>query len=199
MRWTLREKTFKRALIEQANLERNPDVLDLGCGTGSLLAQLKSTYPECKCTGLDGDPMILEIARRKTEGEGLDVHFDQAMSFDMPYPDDSFDRVLSSLFFHHLTRENKRRSLEEILRVLRPGGELHVADWGRAQNPLMRLAFLQVQFLDGFKTMAENVRGSLPILFAEGGFEEVAAPTRFATVYGTLSLYRASKPKEKSP
>jgi len=116
------------------------------------------------------------------------------MAFELPYPDATFDRVISSLLFHHLTRGNKERTLREVFRVLRRGGELHVADWGKAQNRLMRTAFLLVQMLDGFETTADNVRGLLPELFRAAGFEDIQEPTRYMTVVGTLSLYKARKP-----
>jgi len=90
------------------------------------------------------------------------------------------------LFFHHLTPENKRRTLEETFRVLWPTGELHVADWGKAQNTLMRAAFLLVQMLDGFETTSGNVRGELLETFRNAGFEEVRQTCRYVTVLGTL-------------
>jgi len=116
------------------------------------------------------------------------------MAFELPYPDASFDRVISSLLYHHLTREKKERTLKEIFRVLRQGGELHVADWGKAQNKLMRTAFLLVQMLDGFETTVDNVSGLLPELFRAAGFEDIQEPTSYMTIVGTLSLYRARKP-----
>jgi len=145
--------------------------------------------------GLDGDSKVLAIARAKAAKAGSDVTLDHGMAFELPYPDSSFDRVLSSLLFHHLTRENKGRALEETFRVLRPGGELHVADWGKAQNTLVRAAFLLVQLLDGFKTTADNVLGLLPEFFRAVGFQEVEETARYMTVVGTLSLYRARKPR----
>jgi hypothetical protein len=69
-----------------------------------------------------------------------------------------------------------------------------VADWGKAQNKLMRVAFLFVQMLDGFETTADNVSGLLPELFQAAGFEDIQEPTRYMTIVGTLSLYRARKP-----
>ena len=94
----------------------------------------------------------------------------------------------------NLTPENKNRTLAEIYRVLRPGGELHVSDWEKAQNLTMRLAFLMVQLLDGFETTAENVRGRLPELFRHAGFKEVQETSRSMTMFGTLSLYLAKRP-----
>jgi ubiquinone/menaquinone biosynthesis C-methylase UbiE len=111
----------------------------------------------------------------------------------MDFLEASFDRVLSSLFFHHLTAENKRRTLAETFRVLKLGGELHVADWGKAQNAIMRGAFFLVQMLDGFATTTENVNGKLPNYFREAGFANVKETKRYMKVYGTLSLYAATR------
>lgn len=194
IRWTLRESTFKRQLMKQAGIERGHQVLDLGCGTGTLALLIKSHHSKTDVIGLDADPKALEIGKAKAARAGLNVRFDYGMAFELPYPDVSFDRVILSLLFHHLRRENKERTLKEVFRVLRRHGELHVADWGKAQNKLMRVAFLLVQLLDGFETTADNVSGLLPELFQAAGFEDVQEPTRYMTVVGALSLYRARKP-----
>ena len=116
------------------------------------------------------------------------------LSESLPYADATFDRVLSSLFFHHLTRAQKVRSAEEIRRVLRPGGELHVADWGKPTGALMRLLFYPVQFLDGFRTTADNIEGLLPEIFEITGFSGVRTLSEIPTACGTLALYSASRP-----
>lgn len=194
IRWTLRESTFKARLLELARIERRHRVLDLGCGTGTLTLLIKSHHPRAQIIGLDADPKVLEIARAKAARAGLDITLDHGMAFELPYLDNFFDRVVSSLLFHHLTREKKERTSKEIFRVLRPGGELHVADWGKPQNWLMRVAFLWVQLLDGFQTTADNVKGLVPELFRATGFEEVQETGQYATIVGTLSLYSARKP-----
>ena len=193
LRWTLRESTFKRQLMKQAGIERGHQVLDLGCGTGTLVLLIKSHHPKADVIGLDVDPKVIEIAKARAARAGLNVGFYHGMAFDLPYEDASFDRVISSLMFHHLTRGNKERTLREVFRVLRPGGQLHMADYGKAQNILMRVAFLLVQMLDGFETTADNVSGLLPELFRAAGFEDIKEPTRYTTMVGTLSLYRAGK------
>ena len=193
LRWTLRESAFKRHLVKQAGIERGHRVLDLGCGTGTLALLIKSHHSKTDVIGLDADPKVLEIAKAKAARAGLNVRLDHGMAFELPYPDVSFDRVISSLMFHHLTRENKERTLREVFRVLRPGGELHAADWGKAQHWPMRVAFLLVQMLDGFETTADNISGLLPELFRMAGFMEVEESARYMTTVGTLSLYRARK------
>jgi len=193
VRSTLRESTFKRRLVKQAGIDRGHRVLDLGCGTGTLTLLIKSHHPKANVFGLDADPRVLEVARAKAAKAGLSIRLDRGMAFELPYSHGSFDRVISSLMFHHLTRENKERTLREVFRVLRPRGELHVADWGKAQNWPMRVAFLLVQILDGFETTADNISGQLPELFRMAGFMEVEESARYMTIVGTLSLYRARK------
>jgi len=194
VRWTTRESTFKRALVNQVGIRPKHRLLDLGCGTATLTIDLKVACPEADVTGLDGDSEILQTAGKKALDAGVIVSLEQGYSYALPYDDNSFDRVVSSLFFHHLTTENKRRTLVEIKRVLTPGGELHVADWGAAQNIVMRGMFFLVQFLDGFETTADNVQGRLPALIGEAGFEDVRKTTEWATPLGTIALLTAVSP-----
>jgi ubiquinone/menaquinone biosynthesis C-methylase UbiE len=187
----MRESTFKRCLVAQAKIETGSHLLDIGCGTATLTILIKKVHPEADVTGLDGDPEILKMAKTKIIRAGLDIKLDLGMSFELPYPDRSFDRIVSSLVFHHLTRENKVRTIKEIFRVLSPGGELHVADFGKPQNALMYLISLVVRHLEETR---DNIAGLLPEIFKEAGFETVEETTRFMTIFGTLSLYRARKP-----
>lgn len=189
-----RETTFKQALVRQARVAKGHRVLDLGCGTATLTLMIKQAHPDAEVTGLDGDPKALEIARGKIAKSGLPIRLDEGMAFNLPYPDNSFDRVFSGLLFHHLTRQDKERTLREVGRVLLPGGGLHVADWGKPSNSLMRLAFFLVQLLDGFKTTTDNVNGLLPDFFSQAGLQDVQETTHYATVFGTMALYQARKP-----
>ncbi len=191
---TTRERTFKQALIHQADIRPNHRVLDLACGTGTLAVWVGRRHPEADITGVDGDPAVLALAARKARRAGVTVQFDQALSFDLPYPDGLFDRAVSSLFFHHLSWEGKQRTARELFRVLRPGAELHVADWGPAGSLLMRGLFLSIQMLDGFRNTRDNVTGRLIPLFQHAGFDQVQQRQSFSTMYGTMVLYSAVRP-----
>lgn len=195
IRWTMPESTFKRRLIEQTRIKSGHRVLDLGCGTATLTLLIKKMHPEATVVGLDGDPKILAIAKKKANKAELEIILNEGMGFDLPYPDASFDRVVSSLVLHHLKRENKLATLSEVHRVLRVSGELHIADFGKPQNAVMRVASFPWQVFDGFKTTAENVNGLLPELIHDAGFVDVHESARYMTLFGTLSLYAGRKAK----
>lgn len=192
---TTRERTFKQRLIQQAGVQDGHSVLDLACGTGTLAVWIKQRVPGAHVVGIDGDPEILLLAKQKARKSGLDIVFDHGVSTNLPYESASFDRVLSSLFFHHLSHEDKARTVQEVFRVLKPGGECHVADWGKPRNALMRALFVLVRSLDGFDNTRDNVQGKLPELFMNGGFEAVEVRDEMATVVGTMALYAMKKPR----
>ncbi|MBI3288086.1 MAG: class I SAM-dependent methyltransferase [Elusimicrobia bacterium] len=191
---TTRERRFKTALIEQACFAPGQRVLDLASGTGTLAIWIKRAQPLAEVLGIDGDPSIISLASHKALKAGVKVRFELGLSDKLPYPSAHFDRVLSSLFFHHLSWREKERTALELLRVLKPRGELHVADWGRADNALMRGLFLPVQFLDGFPNTQDNVSGKLVTLFEQAGFIETTQRQTFNTVFGTMALYSAVRP-----
>lgn len=194
VRVTTREMGFKSRLLDEADIEKTARILDVGCGTGTLLLLARRRSKSLLAIGLDGDMNVLDIARSKARRDVEKIALLQAFCFDIPFADGAFDRVLSSLMLHHLTRSEKIRTLQEVFRVLRPGGELHVADWGQPHNLLMHLLAFSVRLGDSFARTEDNIHGRLPALFRDAGFEKVSETARFATLFGTLSLYKAHKP-----
>lgn len=186
------EKTFKSELRRQTDLQPGERVLDLACGTATLTIAIKQEQPAAEVFGLDGDERILAKARQKSDSARAEINFTRAFSTAMPYPDEFFDCVVTSLFFHHLTRENKKKTLLEILRVLKPNGQLHIADWDRPANLLMKLAQQPVIWLDG-ATTRDSFEGKLPEFIREAGFADVIETSIFNTIGGTVRLYKAIK------
>ena len=195
LKWAAKEETFKPELVKQARIQKNSRVLDLGCGTATLTILIKKMQPEAEVTGIDIDQTVLEIAKEKAARAGVDITLDLGTAFRLPYPDNYFDQVASSLMFHHLTRENKIRTLKEVLRVLNPNGQLHVADLGKPQNALMRLPSV---FMGHLEESLDNVNGMLPKMFKIVGFEGVEETARIMTMFGTVSLYRGQKPPQNT-
>lgn len=120
---------IRRILLEQAALQHGYRVLDIGCGTGTFAISIKQRYPNVEVVGLDPDPKALARAARKAKRARVAVQFDRGFADELPYANDSFDRVLSSFMFHHLHSEVKEATLREVRRVLAPSGSLHLADF----------------------------------------------------------------------
>lgn len=196
LKWVMREETFKRKLTRQANIQPGMKVLDLGCGTGTLTLMLRNSYPEAEITGMDGDPQVLDIARQKARN--INIQWDEGLASSLPYPDSTFDRVVTSLVIHHLVTDDKRRAFKEMYRVLRspdlvsgkPKGELHVLDFGAAHSPLTRF---MTTYMRRLEETADNFDGQIPRFMTEAGFSEVKEAQHFVTIFGPLSLWRAVK------
>jgi len=189
-----REREFKRRLIDQLAPEPGQRTLDLGCGTGTLAIAIKERQPEASVAGLVADPEMLGRAASKAEAAGVEIELTQAMADSMPFADASFDAVVSTLFFHHVAPAVKVAVLGEVLRVLIPGGKLHIADWGRPGDPLMAVAGLGIRVLDGFDVTADNFAGRLPDLIAEAGFVGAEVRDAMRTPFGLMTFYSASTP-----
>lgn len=151
---------------------------------------VKQAHPAANVVGLDGDPKVLEIGRAKALRAGANITLEEGLAYQLPYPDQTFDRVLSSLLLHHLTTTDKQRTLQEVARVLRPGGELHVADIGVPKDFWARRT---AWFTRHFERTADNLDGRLPDMFRAAGLENIAAVANYNVLANTLTLYRAQK------
>lgn len=191
VRLTTREGVVKRALLAAANLDRATRLLDVGCGTGTFTIEAKRRYPKLDVFGIDPDPAVLTRARKKAHLAGVHVTFLNGSATEIPARDGAFDRVTSSLVFHHLTSDQKHRAAIEINRVLSDRGEFHLADWVQPANLLMRVLFLSVQLLDGTETTKDHAAGRLLELLSSGGLGDVVQHRRFATPAGTVGLISA--------
>lgn len=189
--WSLRiigAEGVKRDLVNQAAIEEGHRVLDVGCGTGTFAVMVKRIYPNAEVVGMDPDLKALARAKRKSNAADLSVEWNQGLAQEMPYPDGSFDRVFSSYMFHHLTLDVKQAMLREVLRLLKPGGSLHLLDFTpspkRFDGKLARL-------FHSNEILRDNVEGRIPELMREAGF---AAPKEIAhakTWFGRVGYYRA--------
>lgn len=191
MQWLFPESGIKAALIAQARIQPGQSVLDVGCGTGTLTLLIKQTEPDVLVYGLDIDSQALSIAQEKIGKTGEIITLQQGSATCLPYPDESFDRVFASLLLHHLTRQDKQQMLREALRVLKPGGELHVADFGAPHDAGMWLISWLVRW---FEEIHDHMRGLLPVFMLDTGFHSVLEAACYRTVAGPIALYCASKP-----
>ena len=190
---TMPEKKFRRLLVDNINPQDKEVILEFGFGTGQNLILVKNKNPNIELIGLDIDPKVKEITTYKLAKNKLEVPLDLYDGNNFPYIDNKFDKVYSCLVFHQLDAETKLNCLKELHRVLKPTGELIIADWGKASNKLMRFTFGFVQLLDGFKTTNDNVKGLMPTFIKKAGFGNVATVKSINTMIGTFSYYTAVK------
>jgi ubiquinone/menaquinone biosynthesis C-methylase UbiE len=177
------------ALIRQAELEDGQQVLEIGCGTGNVIIRAGRRHPGIDAVGADPDPRALTRARRKARGLA-GIRFDRGYAQDLPYADGQFDRVLSSMMWHHLDDEVKPQAAAEIFRVLRPGGRLHLLDVGgpmsagdgRAARRMLRSTHI-----------AGNLGDAIPQLLRGAGFDCTQVDTHRQRLAGRLTYYRASR------
>jgi ubiquinone/menaquinone biosynthesis C-methylase UbiE len=188
---TMPEKKFRAKLIDMLEPKNNEAILVFGTGQNIIIAHQRNE--KANLTGLDIDPKVKEIAQYKIKKLGFNIPLDLYEGASFPYPDNSFDKVFSSLVFHQLDKETKLSCLREIHRVLKPKGQLTIGDWGHAKSKLMRLLFYIVQVLDGFKTTNDNVNGLLPKYIEQAGFRNVFEIDFINTKIGTYSYYKAEK------
>lgn len=178
----------RRALVDQSALRAYFRVLDIGCGTGSLAVLVKTLYPAVQVVGVDPDPKGLAIARRKAEAAGLSIKFDRGFGDALGYPDASFDRVLSSMMFHHVPDEEKPRMLREIRRVLKPGGRLELLDFdgpdGGLHGALGRL-------LHSHARLRGNSEDRVLQLLEEAGLSGARRTASTRAFFGRLAYYQA--------
>lgn len=178
-------------LAEQADLEAAHRVLEIGCGTGNLALLVKRTRPELEVVGLDPDPKALARARRKANRAGLSLGLDRGFADELPYPDASFDRVLSALMFHHLEEDQRPATLREVVRVLRPGGSLHLVDFGGGSPE--RVHGLTSRIERRSHALQDNWGDRIPTLMREAGLSEPAEVGHLVKRIGRLTYYRAGR------
>ena len=187
----MKESLLKSRLVTQMELRGDEAILDFGCGTGTLCLLIKDRYPGCVVRGVDIDSQILGIAREKAHRRGVEIPFDEYDGISLPYRGGSFDAVVSSLVFHHLSGEEKIRVLREIHRVLKRGGALHIMDFG---IPRTRYARIMAFFLKHLEPTRDNILGRIPGYLAEAGFEEAGELHHEETIFGSVSFWQARRP-----
>ncbi|WIM87584.1 class I SAM-dependent methyltransferase [Candidatus Mycobacterium wuenschmannii] len=177
-------------LVDQAELAGGHRVLEIGSGTGTLSVRAKRACPGADVTGVDPDPLALGRAHRKLHSQS-GIRFDHGYAQRLPYADGEFDRVLSSLMLHHLDHDAKTAALAEVLRVLRPGGRLHLVDVDPDEEGRHGVFG---RFFARHQHAAAHFDDSIPDLLRQAGFDWSLVGTRRQRVIGRLAFYRATRP-----
>jgi demethylmenaquinone methyltransferase/2-methoxy-6-polyprenyl-1,4-benzoquinol methylase/phosphoethanolamine N-methyltransferase len=169
-------------MLDKAGLKPGSRVLDVGCGTGSLALKAKERVGSTgMVAGIDASPEMIEVALEKARRAGVEIDFRLEVVEKLPFADQTFDTVLSSLMMHHLPDDLKRQGLAEIRRVLKPGGSLVIVDFKRPETRLSRLL------------MPFMLHHSIPVgiqdlgaLLADAGFESIELSDTQIKAFGYL-------------
>ncbi len=161
---------IRRTAVELAGVSPGDKVLDVGCGTGSLVIAAKAKAgPDGEVHGIDAAPEMIEVARRKAAGKGVDVGFHVGLIEEIPFPDGHFDVALNTFVLHHLPHDLKRKGFAEIRRVLKPGGRFLAADFApRSDSLIGRLMSLH----SGHSRIHSDV-SELTAMLQDAGFTDV--------------------------
>ncbi len=193
------EHRLHRQVVARLALDRPAAVLDVGCGTGALTRQIYDALPADsprRVCGVDAAEAMIAVAGKKA-GSRPGLGFVAALAEELPFPGGSFDRVLSTFFFHHLNYGLKIQSLAEIWRVLRPGGQAAILDVDIPYSLFGKLCAWSGYWLFHQDEIAENIRGRLrEALEASPWRGRWQIASRHS---GYLSLFTMVKPQENTP
>lgn len=164
-------RSFKLKVIDLLSIKGFEKILDIGCGTGTLIIEVKKRYPNTEILGIDPDEEILKIAGKKLKKSKVSAKLIKAYAQALPFPDSTFDLAVSTLIFHHLKTDVKKKSIKEIYRVLKKRGRFLLIDFGQPKTLLSKILLKVGAFFEGKENMEANLKGKLPLFLEGAGFE----------------------------
>jgi ubiquinone/menaquinone biosynthesis C-methylase UbiE len=182
-------RELRQRAVTLAQLQPGDQVLDVGCGTGTLALEVQRCVGSAgRVVGIDPGNEQIARARAKAVRHDVPIAFHVGVIEQLAFPNQLFDVVLSTLMMHHVPKSLKVQGLAEIVRVLKPGGRLIIADFTRKQER----SGLATRFHAGGSSLSE-----LAALVAGAGFVQVDTeemrPPRFSAFPGAgfVTAYKA--------
>jgi demethylmenaquinone methyltransferase/2-methoxy-6-polyprenyl-1,4-benzoquinol methylase/phosphoethanolamine N-methyltransferase len=164
-----KDKAVREMTADLARVKPGDTVLDVGCGTGDLtMAAKRRAGSNGSAYGIDASPEMIETARAKASARGIGVDFRVEVIEALPFADNTFDVVLSSLMMHHLPDDVKLRGMSEVYRILKPGGRLLVIDLMRPMSVHDRI-LMKLFHHEHLETGAQD----LPAMMCTVGFTRI--------------------------
>lgn len=134
-----REQVVRASAIKFGNIQSNSEILDVGCGTGTLAIQIKKEYGnEVNVYGIDPSPQMIPYAIEKAKKEQCTISFEVQAIQSLKFPDNTFDVVFLSLVLHHIPEHHRIAGINEIMRVLKPGGRLIIVEFNAPSKRIWR-------------------------------------------------------------
>lgn len=179
-RWRRYVEASLTATLRRVDVGDGARVLDVGCGTGQLLESIRRRAPCARLHGVDLSRAMLDRAHERLPGACLV----QARAESLPWPDGSFDVVVSTSVFHFI--RHPLAALREMQRVLRPGGRLTISDWCRDYMTCRLLDFWLGRF-DAAHQKTYNARELTAMLSATGWLSPHVERYRLTPFWGFMT------------
>jgi demethylmenaquinone methyltransferase/2-methoxy-6-polyprenyl-1,4-benzoquinol methylase/phosphoethanolamine N-methyltransferase len=172
-----RGREIRAITLELAGVKSDDSVLDVGCGPGRLDVAAKAIVGRTgKVFGIDPSPEMIRLARRNAERAGADIDFRVGIAEELPYDNESFDVVMSSLVLHHIAEEGRQGALDEMFRVLKAGGRMLSLEF---EPPERGLAVAVVRHVTGGRMSSIDLGRYLTMMERAGFHDASSGKTRF--------------------
>ncbi|MEH2233391.1 MAG: class I SAM-dependent methyltransferase [Nostoc sp.] len=178
------EARFRQLALQGLTIHSDSQVLDLCCGSGQTTEFLVKTSQNV--TGLDASPKSLQRARLNVP----EASYVEAFAEEMPFADNLFDVVHTSVALHEMQPQQLRKIINEVYRVLKPGGVFTLVDFHAPTNPIFWPGISVFLLLFETETAWELLKTDLAELLAKTGFK-VSKSTLYAG--GSLQVIQANK------
>jgi ubiquinone/menaquinone biosynthesis C-methylase UbiE len=178
------ENLFRQLALQDLIISSDTKILDLCCGSGQA-TKFFVKYSQ-QVIGLDASPLSLQRARNNVP----QASYVEAFAEKIPLSDNEFDLVHTSAALHEMQPQQLREIINEVYRVLKPGGVFALVDFHQPTNPLFIPALAVFFWLFETETAWQLIKTNLPELLAEAGFE-VSKPVLHAG--GSLQVIQARK------
>lgn len=180
---------FRKIIVHESKTQNGEKALDVGCGTGTQIIAIKKAHPDADIQGLDADENILKIAEKKlSENHITAVPLIQGFADEIPFPDESFHLVLTTLMMHHLLTPDKKKAFKEFYRILKRGGRVLLVDFGPPSNTLTKLITYPTRAnIREFEHTRDGLLGLYPDFIKEAGFVNVEEVAQFKEI---VSFYK---------
>lgn len=190
-----RENYWRQLTLKYLKPQADDVIVDVGCGTGTLLNLIAKIQPKATLIGIDPDENILKIAKEKSKQQGNMILWQQTMGDDLQQlcHGQKVNKICSSLVLHQCPVAMKQAILQSMYELLPDGGLVVIADFGEQRTKIMRFLFNIIQLADGKQDTQPNADGIIPILLVESGFLNVQEHEVVATLGGSISIYTAYK------
>jgi ubiquinone/menaquinone biosynthesis C-methylase UbiE len=189
-----RERALREETLDLARLAPGESYLEVGCGTGTLtIAARQRVGPAGRAAGIDVIPGMIDRCKNKAARAGLDVSFQVGSISAIPFSAGEFDAVVGSFVIFHMSEPVRRKGIEEVHRVLKPGGRLLLLDMALPEKPASRVVARAL-----FGGMLQHDVQELTPVLEESGFGGVESGRASFRVLGMSVLAyvrgRAEKP-----